>query len=201
MTIQEILNESNILADEQIDDDDILTFLNRAISKINLEAGLLLPIADGSLNNEIGAIDTEYYVMEEKTYADANNPTPEEVKRARQLTSVNRMFIDTILIQYVHYAIKVQDGSQYEWNASFTEWDKNMRRFITTYFKFINDDYKGSNFVHADGTTNEYGLSVTPIETDSPVNSVNTWGIKPTSGNGAVTGVRVVDSGDVYGIK
>ncbi len=195
MTLTQVINNSNTLADEQIDFDEVLTFVNRAISKFNLEAGTLLPIAT---NNNV---DQEYYIMEDNPIADEDNPTDEETLRGQQLESVNQMFLDTIIIQYVQYCIKVQDATEYEWKASFSEWDKNMRRFLTTYSKFINDKYKGLSFTHNDGTTNEYGLSVTPIGTDSPVNSVNTWGIKPTSGNGAVTGVRVVDSGDVFGTK
>lgn len=202
MTLQEVINAANVLADESIDNDEMVTFVNRAISKMNMELGSFLPIADTSLNNEIGSLDDEYHVMEPLVVAAAGTSlTAEEKKRNNQLKSVNQMFLDACIIQYVQYAIKVQDGSQYEWTDSFKEWDKNMRSFMSRYFKFLNDDYKGSDFVFADGETNEYGLSVIPFGTDSPVNSVNTWGIKPTAGNGSVSGVRVVDSDNVYGIK
>lgn len=115
MTIEKIIEDANILADESIDFDEMFTFFNRAVSKINLEAGTLFPIGiKGTEQPNAGNLSDEYNVMIEVVPADANNPTAEEKIRMQQLASANQMFIDMIIIQYMHYSIKVQDATEYE---------------------------------------------------------------------------------------
>lgn len=189
MTIIDVINAANVLADESIDFNEMVTFFNRSISKINMEAGLLFPIAkkgDGGVNQ--GNLEDEYYIMREATFADPNNKTPEELARESQLESANQMFLDMIVIQYIHYAIKVQDATEYEWRSSYDEWNRNMKEFIARWKQLINPIYLSQNMdIDGNGKKLENGFGIYPIE-NGPYAEVNAWGQRPTAGSGNTTG-------------
>ena len=230
-TIVDIINNANILADESIDFDEMVTFFNRAVSKINLETGMLFPIAkkgEGSVSG--GNLEKEYYIMRDveggkevrqaihNIKRELNDTLLSDAKRKRleeklerekeklfpierkenQLESANQMFIDMIIIQYIHYSIKVQDAAEYEWRASLEEWAHNMKEFISKWKPLINPDYN-STTLEIDGKKFDDGLGIYKME-GSKYSEVNTWGMQPTSGSGNVGGTTV-SSNDPFNLK
>lgn len=184
MTINQILESANILADESIDYDEMFTFLVHAISKVNMEASMLLPIPDN------GDGDKDYYIAREVVFADANNPTKEELIREGHFKSANQMFINNILIQYIHYAVKVQDGSQYEFQNSYEEWRKNLGTFIGRFKEYIDPIYLTENVdLDGKGTTRNYGAGIFEVE-HQVFSDDMLWGKSPTAGAGYVSGGR-----------
>lgn len=168
MTGQDIINKVNVLADDNVDELEVLGFINSAISHINLEIPALFPEIEAN-NRTI-----DYYVMLKK------NGVP---KRDRQLEAMNAIFINSLIIQYAHYLIKKQDGSQYEWEDSFAKYTKNLRAFQTLYKKAIDPDFLTDGFVFDDGNTAKNGFAVTEFANDSYTGNNATWGSDPGEGS------------------
>lgn len=154
---------------------------------------MLLPIPEN------GDGDKDYYIAREVVFADANNPTKEEVIRKGHFESANQMFINNIIIQYIHYAVKVQDGSQYEFQNSYEEWRKNLGTFIGRFKEYINPIYLTENVdLDGKGTTRNYGAGIYEVE-HQVFSDINTWGKTPTAGAGYVAGSAMASSKNPYG--
>lgn len=186
MTGQDIINKVNVLADDNVDELEVLGFINSAISHINLEIPALFPEIESTERAN------EYYVMLEReaqpttdtSGATITNWTP----RDKQLNAMNAMFINSLVIQYAHYLIKKQDGSQYEWEDSFAKYTKNLRAFQTLYKKAINKIYLTDGFVFEDGSSAKNGFAVTEFANDSYTGNSATWGEDPGEGSSNTNG-------------
>lgn len=179
MTGQDIINKVNVLADDNVDELEVLGFINSAISHINLEIPALFP------EIESNSRASEYYVMLDRdTEIDAAGITTlKQTTRNKQLNAMNAMFINSLVIQYAHYLIKKQDGSQYEWEDSFAKYTKNLRAFQTLYKKAINPIYLTENFDLGNGQKNTHGFAVTEFAGDSYTGNNATWGDDPGEGS------------------
>ena len=188
----EIINLANIKADDNIDINEVIGFLNAAIATTNEELSTLLP----SISRD--NIDQEYNVIREAKFIDKTNPTPQETIRANQYKSINELMCTQILVSYTTYLIKVQDGSEYEWNHALKTYHKSVRSFNAQFRDYLKDELKTEFLLGDNMQTRGLRGGVVPMGQDSPTGPSQTWGTSPGIGTGNVSGNRA-NSNDPFG--
>jgi len=107
MELLEIVRQANLNTDEDFDLMDVISWINDAVAKINVEVRANFPFVDTTLPEQL-------YAMEEY---DALPDT----------------WIRMLIVPFVAGRIKENDSSQFEYNDWYGQFDMNLEKFRTSY--------------------------------------------------------------------
>lgn len=70
---------------------------------------------------DVANLDSDLRFVKNLEPKDPSNITQEEITRGKQLDAINDMFVNTLIVPYVTYLIKVNDASQAEYTDRMYE--------------------------------------------------------------------------------
>lgn len=183
MTLKTIIERANTLADEQYDVPTMSGFILTAVSKFNIAWPAVVEAPD------VANLDSELRFVKELEPKDPSNITPEEIARGKQLNAINDMFINTLIVPYVTYLIKVNDSSQAEYTDRMYEWGKNLEKMKATYGRFIKPEYLLESIEETKTTTGRVAFRDPSYVV---YGNLNTFGSSP-SGNTSLKGYEYMN--------
>lgn len=186
----EIIDQANALSDENVDEVLVLDFLNQGLAEMSLELRCMFPPVVQE------TLDIPYRVVPTFAFAIPDAPTPKEKARNNRLEAANNVF-ETVLLNYICFRIKQNDGSQYEWDKFQADFKKGVRVFNAEWRHVLADEFKSEMFEDTEGIPGVHPFGIYDLGGDSPtLNAFRNNG--PGSGN--QSGVAF-DSTNKFGIK
>ena len=126
-----LVQHINLVSDEDFEFKEVLSFVNDAIAKINIECGAIFPF-----------IDVEF-----------DQPVDEYPTRA-----INNTWQRQLLVPYAAGRIKENDASQFEYTDWYGQFDINLQQFKTKVIipdEYLDKTLNGGNFA-GDFTNNMF---------------------------------------------